>query len=125
MGLSKKEEQLMRYLWKLKKAFMKDLMSEYEEPKPAMTTIATLLKRMRDKGFIDYKTYGKSREYYPLVTKSDYFSKHLQGWIQNFFGNSTSKFASFFTRATDLSTEQLEELRQVIDEEIKKKKNSK
>jgi predicted transcriptional regulator len=125
MALSKKEEQLMRHLWKLKKAFMKDLMDEYEDPKPATTTIATLLKRMRDKGFIDYKTYGKSREYYPLVSQSDYFSKYLKGWIRNFFGNSTTKFASFFTRATDLSTAELEALRQVIDEEIEKKKNAK
>lgn len=125
MALSKKEEQLMRHLWKLRKAFMKDLMDEYDEPKPAATTIATLLKRMRDKGFIDYKTYGKSREYYPLVSQSDYFSNHLKGWIKNFFGNSTSKFASFFTQATDLSTEELEALREVIDEELEKKKNAK
>ncbi len=122
MGLSKKEEQLMRHLWKLKKAFMKDLMEEYEAPKPASTTIATLLKRMRDKGYIDYKVFGNSREYFPLVSEADYFSKHLKGWIKNFFGNSTSRFASFFTRATDLSREDLEALRKVIDEEIEKKK---
>lgn len=121
MKLSKSEEQLMQHIWKLEKAFMKDLIDAYDEPKPASTTIATLLKRVRDKGFIDYKVYGKSREYYPLVTKADYFGKHVRGLIQNFFGNSTSTFASFFTRATDMTASELEELRKVIDEEIKKK----
>ena len=73
MQLSKTEEQLMQHLWKLEKAFMKDLLLEFPDPKPATTTVATLLKRMNDKGFIAYKLYGKSREYYPLVKKKDYF----------------------------------------------------
>ena len=81
MQLSKTEEQVMQYLWKLEKAFMKDILDAYPEPKPATTTIATLLKRMTDKVFVDYKIYGKSREYYPLVKKTDYFSKHVNGLI--------------------------------------------
>lgn len=121
MQLSKTEEQLMQYLWKLEKAFMKDLLDSYEEPKPANTTIATLLKRMRDKGFIDYKLYGKSREYFPLVKKKDYFSKHVNGLIKNFFNDSASQFASFFTKETDLTKEELEGLRKLIDDELKKK----
>ena len=123
MKLSKSEEELMQHLWKLDKAFMKDVIGEYPDPKPASTTIATLLKRMKDKGFIDYTAVGKSREYFPLVAKSDYFSSYFRGLINKFFGNSAATFASFFTRATDLSTEELEALRKVIDQEIKKKKN--
>ena len=122
MKLSKSEEELMQHLWRLDKAFLKDIIAEYKDPKPAATTIATLLKRMKDKGFIDYSVIGKSREYFPLVAKSDYFSSHFRGLINSFFGNSASTFASFFTKATDLSTEELEALRKVIDQEIKKKK---
>lgn len=122
MQLSKSEEQLMQYLWKRNKAFMKDLLEDFDEPKPATTTVATLLKRMNDKGFIDYKLYGKSREYFPLVKKTDYFSKHVNGLIQNFFNNSAPQFASFFTSETDLSKEDLEELKKIIDQQIDKKK---
>ena len=100
---------------------MKDILEAYDEPKPAATTIATLLKRMRDKGYIDYEVCGKSRRYYALISKDDYFGKHFRGLIKNFFGNSASTFASFFTRATNLSTSELEQLREIIDEEIKKK----
>jgi len=121
MQLSKTEEELMNHLWKLEKAFMKDLLDVYPEPKPANTTVATLLKRMTDKGFIDYKRFGNSREYYPLVKKKDYFAKHVNGLIKNFFNDSVSQFASFFTKETNLTKEELEDLKALIDSEIKNK----
>ena len=122
MSLSKSEEQVMNYLWELEAAFMKDLLAAYPEPKPATTTVLTLLKRMKDKGYVDYKLYGNSRQYYPVVSKEDHFSKHLKGLIKKFFNNSSTQFASFFTRATDLSQEELESLRNMIDEKIDQKK---
>ncbi len=122
MQLSNSEEQLMQHLWKLEKAFMKDLLEAYPEPKPATTTVATLLKRMIDKKFVAYNEFGNSREYYPLVKKTDYFSKHVNGLIKNFFNNSASQFASFFTTETDLTQHELEELQKIIDKQIQKKK---
>ncbi len=121
MQLSKSEEELMNILWKQKKAFMKDLLEAYPEPKPATTTVATLLKRMADKGFVGYKSLGRSREYYPLVKKKDYFSKHVNGLIKNFFNDSPGQFASFFTQETDLSKKELEDLKTLIDQQLNKK----
>ncbi|GEC78501.1 BlaI/MecI/CopY family transcriptional regulator [Flavobacterium aquatile] len=122
MQLSNSEEQLMEHLWKLEKAFMKDLLESFPEPKPATTTVATLLKRMIDKNFVAYNEFGNSREYYPLVKKEDYFSKHVNGLIKNFFNDSASQFASFFTTSTNLSQKELEELKKIIDVELQKKK---
>lgn len=122
MQLSNSEEQLMQHLWKLEKAFMKDLLEQYPEPKPATTTVATLLKRMIDKKFVAYNELGNSREYFPLVKKTDYFSKHVNGLIKNFFNNSASQFASFFTTETDLTQNELEELQKIIDKQLQKKK---
>lgn len=121
MALSKSEEQLMQILWKQEKAFMKDLIDAYPDPKPAPTTVATLLKRMQDKKFVDYVQFGRSREYFALVKKKDYFSKQVNGMIKNFFNDSASQFASFFTKETNLSKEELEDLRKLIDQEIKNK----
>jgi BlaI family penicillinase repressor len=120
--LSNSEEQLMEHLWKLKKAFMKDLLEAFPEPKPATTTVATLLKRMIDKKFVAYKEFGNSREYYPLVKKTDYFSKQVNGLIKNFFNDSASQFASFFTTSTNLTEKELEDLKKIIDIELQKKK---
>ena len=122
MTLSNAEEQLMQLLWKQEKAFMKDLIDAYPDPKPATTTIATLLKRMQDKNFVDYVQYGRSREYFPLVRKKGYFSKQVNGMIKNFFNDSAAQFASFFTKETDLSQQELEDLKKLIDERLKTEK---
>lgn len=122
MKLSRTEEELMNHLWRLKRAFMKDLLDAYEEPKPATTTISTLLKRMQEKEFVGYEATGKLRQYYPLVTKETYFSKHLKGLIKNFFNDSPAQFASFFTKKTDLSEKELLDLKSLIDDRLNQKK---
>ena len=77
MKLSKSEEELMGYIWQLERAFMKDLLQCYPIPKPAKTTLATLLKRLANKGVIAYTLQNNTRQYYPLVSKDTYFSNHL------------------------------------------------
>ena len=121
MSLSKSEEQLMQVLWDQKKAFISDLLAAYPEPKPAITTVATLLRRMQDKGFVGYEQLGRAREYFPAVAKEDYFSKQMNGMIKSFFNDSASQFASFFTKKTNMSKEELESLKKLIDQEIKNK----
>lgn len=118
MYLTNAEEQVMKLLWKLEKAFIRDLMNEFPDPQPAQTTIITYLKRMIDKGFVSYRQYGNSREYYPLVSKQDYFSDHISGLIKDFFNNSTAQFASFFANETNMTREELEELREIVDKKI-------
>lgn len=121
MDLSKAEKQLMFHLWKLKRAYMKDILEAYDEPKPAATTIATLLKRMTQKGFISFEKRGSVREYYPLVEKTSYFKQQWRKIIKNYFDDSPTQFASFFAENTNFSEEQLKELRDLIDQQIKSK----
>ena len=111
----------MEVIWKADRIFLKDIIESYPEPRPASTTVATLLKRMQDKGFVGYELFGNSRQYFPLVKKKDYFSKQVKGIIKNYFGNSALQFASFFTTTSNLSAKELEALKDVIDKEIKKK----
>ena len=117
--LTDTEIVLMEILWKKEKVFMKDILEEYAEPKPASTTVATLLKRMQNKNLVGYKLYGNSREYFPKVKKEDYFQSEMTSMIDRFFNNSVSQFASFFTSNAKLSQKQLKELRDIIDKEIK------
>jgi BlaI family penicillinase repressor len=125
MHLTNAEEQVMKLLWRRDKAFIRDLLNEFPDPKPAPTTVLTLLKRMMDKDFVSYKQYGNSREYYPLIKKADYFSDHINGLIKDFFNNSTSQFASFFTNETKMSKSELKELRDLVDKKLESKKSKK
>lgn len=122
MKLTNAEEQIMKYLWGLKKAYMKNLLDQFPEPKPATTTVATLLKRMIEKGYVSYNQHGSNREYYPLIKKKDYFSDHLSGLIKDFFNDSTSQFASFFATETKLNEKELYELKEIIEKQLEKKK---
>lgn len=118
MHLTNAEEQIMKVLWRLDKAFFRDLLSALPDPKPAPTTVMTLLKRMIDKKFVGYKQYGNSREYFPLVRKADYLGEQFRDFINDFFNNSNAQFASFFTNESQLSQEELRELRDLIDKKL-------
>jgi predicted transcriptional regulator len=120
--LTKTEEQLMEIIWKHRKVFMKEIIENYDDPKPAGTTIATLLKRMQDKGFVAYETFGNSRQYFALVPKEVYFSKEMKGLIKNYFNNSALQFASFFTSSGNISADELIDLKKIIDREIERRK---
>jgi predicted transcriptional regulator len=121
--LTKAEEQLMHYLWKLEKAYLKDIVEMYPEPRPAYTTISTVVNVLVKKGFVAFETYGKVREYRPELSKDKYTKQSFNGLMNNFFNNSTKQFASFFTRESKLSVDELKEIRTLIDDEIKKQKD--
>lgn len=122
MQLTHAEEQVMKHLWKLEKAYMKNILEEFPEPKPASTTVATLLKRMIDKGFVGFNQHGSNREYFSLINKNQYFSSHINKIVKDFFNDSTSQFASFFTNESDLSISELEELKALLENRIKDQK---
>lgn len=122
MNLPKSEELLMQHLWSLGKAFMKDIIEAYEEPKPAATTVATLLKRLQDKNVVGSKKYGSVKEYYPILKKEDYSAKQMNGMLKNYFDDSISQFASFFTSKKNLTDEELEELHQIVNAQLKARK---
>jgi BlaI family transcriptional regulator, penicillinase repressor len=122
MSLSKKEEELMEFIWKEKEAFFKDIIDQYPEPKPATTTVVTLLKRLQNKKYIDYETFGNSRRYFPLIKKEDYFSEHMRSLIKNSFNNSALQFASFFTSSAEMNDKELEKLKNIVDQELQRRK---
>ena len=121
--LTDAEKDLMDILWEKERAFMKDLIEAFPEPKPATTTIATLLKRMQNKNLVGYKTFGNSREYFPKIEKGKYFTGEMKGLIDKFFNNSVTQFASFLTVNAKLSEDDLEEIKKIIDSELDKKKS--
>lgn len=118
--LTKAEEQVMQYLWELEKGFLKDIVDRFPEPKPAYTTISTVIRVLVNKKFIAYNAYGKIHEYYPLISKSEYFKNQFKGIIKNFFNDSVGKFASFFTNENNLDLTELEEIRELIEKRIRK-----
>jgi predicted transcriptional regulator len=116
--LTKAEEQVMQYAWKLEKSFLKDIVDQFPEPKPAYTTISTVVRVLVKKQYLNYKTYGKIRQYSPAVSKDIYFKRHMKQVIGSFFNGSVSNFASFFTNNEDLNLTELERMKLMIEQKI-------
>jgi BlaI family penicillinase repressor len=121
-GLTKAEEQVMHHLWTLEKAFLKDILDAYQDPKPAYTTVSTVIRVLVKKKYIGFNTYGKTNEYYPLVSQEEYFSGFFKGFFARFFNNSATQFTSFFAKDNELSLDDLEEMKQIIEQQISDKK---
>jgi len=118
--LTKAEEQVMQILWTLEKGFVRDIIDQLPDPKPAYNTVSTIVRILEKKGFVSYKAYGKSHEYYPLINKNDYRRFTLKNIVSNYFGGSFEKLVSFFAKENDLDINQVEELMENIKDDIKK-----
>lgn len=118
--LTKAEEQVMQVLWKIESGFVNEIMSNYPEPKPAYNTVLTVIRILEKKGFVSHETFCKANRYYPLISKSDYSHKSLSGLVKNYFNNSYMELVSAFTQKENFTTEQLEELKEMIESAIKK-----
>jgi BlaI family transcriptional regulator, penicillinase repressor len=122
--LTKAEEQVMQFLWDMERAFLKDIVERYPEPRPAYTTISTVIRVLVKKEFIGFKAYGKINEYYPLISKSEYFRQQVKPMLASYFQGSTSSVVSYFANS-NLNLEELEEIKKLIDDRIKKIKAKK
>ncbi len=108
--LTRAEEEVMHILWKLEKAFVKDIIEHMPDPKPAYNTVSTIVRILENKGFVDHKAYGKTHEYYPLVSKDRYTKFYLNNVIRGYFNGSFQNLISFFARENKLNTSDLEKL---------------
>src|SRR5918993_4991688 len=108
--LTKAEDQVMQILWDLKTAFVKDIIECMPEPKPAYNTISTIVRILETKGFVGHKAYGKTHEYYPLVSKEKYTKFYLNNMIKGYFNGSFQNLVSFFAREHKLNATEIERL---------------
>ena len=120
-SLTKAEEQIMQALWKLRKAFLRQIVDGMPSPRPHQNTVATLLKILIEKEFVGVTVLGRHHEYYPLITKEEYSKRTIKQMVKGYFEGSFSNVVSFMVREKSISVEELEKLLQ----EIKKQKNQK
>lgn len=112
--LTKAEEQIMQVLWQLEKAFVKELIEKLPEPKPAYSTVATIVRILQDKGFVGFEAFGKSHRYHPLITKDEYAARYMKNFVGRYFGDSFKRMVSFFVDRDNLSVEDLEEIQKLM-----------
>ncbi len=118
--LTNKEEEIMRVLWELKQAFVKEVVAELPEPKPHYNTISTVIRNMEEKGFIGHNAFGKTHQYYPIVSKEAYKKTFMHKTIQHYFEDSYKNVVSFFAKEDKISVSELKEIISIIEKNQKK-----
>lgn len=108
--LTKAEEEIMQVLWDLDSAFVKDIITKLPRPKPAYNTVSTVVRTLEQKGFVGHEPLGKSHKYHPLITKDNYTRSFMKGFVKRYFSGSYRQMVSFFTKADQLSVNELEQL---------------
>ena len=106
--LTKAEDQVMQILWDLKNAFVKDIVERMPDPKPAYNTISTIVRILETKGFVDHKAYGKTHEYFPVISKEKYTKFYLNNMLKGYFDGSFQNLVSFFARENKLDVKATE-----------------
>ena len=122
--LTKAEEQVMQILWELREAVVKDLMEHFEEPKPAYTTVATVLRVLEKKGFVSFRKVGNTYLYSPVVSKVEYMRFQVSNLLTNYFNGSFPKMATFFARENDISITDLENILKAAHQEMDNEKEN-
>ncbi len=118
--LTKAEEQVMKILWEIDKGFVKEILEHFDKPRPAYNTVSTIVRILQEKGFVNHKAYGRTHEYYPLMTRDEYKKSHMSNFVNSYFSNSYQNMVSFFTNEKKISLKEMEDIRKMMDEEIKK-----
>lgn len=113
--LTNKEEEIMHILWKLKKAFVKDIMAEITEDQPHYNTLSTIVRNLEEKGYVSHTAYGNTHQYFPTVRIEDYRKSFMTTAIDNYFGSSYKNMVSFFAKEEKISAEELREILELIE----------
>ena len=119
--LTKAEEEVMQILWRLKKGFVKEILEKFPDPKPAYTTVSTMIRILQDKGFVDYRAYGRTHQYFPVISKDDYKKVQMNNFVRDYFSNSYHNMMSFFAREENISVREIEEIMKLMKKETNSK----
>jgi predicted transcriptional regulator len=114
-AITPNEEQIMQLLWQLEKALIRDILNLLPDPKPPYTTLASIIKQLENKGYVNHKSYGKTNEYFPLISKSQYQSKSLNKLVKNYFDGSAQNMLSFMVKENKISDQDIQELQKLIE----------
>ena len=115
--LTNKEEEIMHILWKLKKAFVKEVMAEITEEQPHYNTLSTIIRNLEEKGYVNHNAFGNTHQYYPIVSLEDYRKGFMSTAIDNYFNSSYKNMVSFFAKEEKISAAELREILSMIEKQ--------
>jgi BlaI family transcriptional regulator, penicillinase repressor len=119
-SLTKAEEEVMQIIWQLDRCLVRDVIEHLGDPDIPHSTVSSVVRILEKKGFVDHKAYGKTHEYFPIITKEEYAQHGVQSLVEKYFGGSPKKLVSFLVEKEDMKLKELNELLKSLDNNKKK-----
>ena len=119
--ITKAQEEVLKALWEISDGAVSDVLEILPEPKPAYNTVATVIKVLEKKAYVSHKTYGKTNVYFPIISKKEYAQYLLKDTFKGLFNGSLNQMVSQFVTSKDVSLNELEDLKEMLEKEISKK----
>lgn len=113
--LTDREEEVMMIIWELEKAFVKEVREKFPEPQPHINTVATIMRKLEGKGYLDHEDFGTVHRFYPKISKEEYTKSQLSPKMIRLFGNSFKNVVAFFAKEDEISKEELKEIIDMIE----------
>ena len=123
-NLTAKEEEIMQILWEIERGLVHDVIERLSKPKPPYSTVSSVIRILERKAYVGHKAYGKTHEYFPLISKKEYRKRTFRYMLQNYFDNSLENVVSFMVKEEKLKPEDIEEINRIIEQNTRKKKNN-
>jgi predicted transcriptional regulator len=117
--LTKAEEEVMQIIWQLERCLVRDIIDKLGDPDMPHSTISSVVRILEKKGFVDHKAYGKTHEYFPIISKDEYAQHGVKSIMEKYFGGSPKKLVSFLVQSEDLNLKELNELMKSLDNKKK------
>src|SRR5690606_13479291 len=117
--LTNKEEEIMQILWKLEKAFVKEVLAEIPDENLHYNTVSTIIRNIEEKGYVSHNAYGKTHQYFPVISRETYRKQFMHTATQKFFDNSYKNMVSFFAKEEKISAKELREILEIIEKKEK------
>ena len=114
--LTKAEEEVMHIIWQLEKCLVRDIIDHLGDPDMPHSTISSVVRILEKKGFVDHKAYGKTHEYFPIVTREQYAQHGVTSLMEKYFGGSPKKLVSFLVKSENMNLKELNELMKTMED---------
>lgn len=118
--LTKAEEQIMQLLWQKEEAFVKEIIEDMDEPKPAYSTVSTIIRILETKGFVGHKAFGPTYQYHPVISKEEYSHFTMKKMLNNYFDGSLKKMVSFFSKKENIDLKEMEDILKILEQQNRK-----
>lgn len=116
-NLTKAELNVMNILWDKGQATVSEIIGEMSEPKPAYTTVLTVMQVLTRKEVVQPERQGKAHVFRPLLSREEYIDGFLNETRDTVFQGSVRSFFSYFVKKERLSKEEVQQLLDEINRE--------